>query len=546
MRKLQALLKAILLRRTKKSQIDGQPILNLPERTTEAQHAVFSEDEEAFYRALETKTQLQFNKYLKAGTIGRNYTNVLVLLLRLRQACCHPHLIKDFGILTGNPDVSIKDLLALAAELAPEVVERIKSESAFECPVCYDGVDNPAIFIPCGHSTCSECFAKISDPAQALAHGDEGAANIKCPKCRGRIVPSKVIDYNAFKQVHMPEEGQAGNPEVSSTAADGVDEETASETESEDDGDSDDSDDDLAGFVVDDDVVDDHSETESEDEGEEGYRQGKTPFEKSKPKKDQKGKRSVKKDVKGKGKAKEKKAPRKTLAQLKIESMRNIKARRKYMRRLERDWVSSAKIEKTMEILTNTQNRRDGEKTIIFSQFTSLLDLLEVPISRKNWGYKRYDGSMSSTQRNDAVLAFTDKPDCKIMLVSLKAGNSGLNLVAASQVIIFDPFWNPYIEEQAIDRAHRIGQMRPVQVHRVLVENTVEDRILALQEKKRQLIEGALDEKASQSIGRLDTRELAFLFVSTTHIIGYHNPLLTGIAGRLSLSCSSATPLLQA
>jgi len=156
MRKLQALLKAILLRRTKKSQIDGQPILNLPERTTEAQHAVFSEDEEAFYRALETKTQLQFNKYLKAGTIGRNYTNVLVLLLRLRQACCHPHLIKDFGILTGNPDVSIKDLLALAAELAPEVVERIKSESAFECPVCYDGVDNPAIFIPCGHSTCSE------------------------------------------------------------------------------------------------------------------------------------------------------------------------------------------------------------------------------------------------------------------------------------------------------------------------------------------------------------------------------------------------------
>jgi SNF2 family DNA or RNA helicase len=117
-----------------------------------------------------------------------------------------------------------------------------------------------------------------------------------------------------------------------------------------------------------------------------------------------------------------------------------------------------------MEILTNTQNRRDGEKTIIFSQFTSLLDLLEVPISRKNWGYKRYDGSMSSTQRNDAVLAFTDKPDCKIMLVSLKAGNSGLNLVAASQVIIFDPFWNPYIEEQAIDRAHRIGQMRPVQV----------------------------------------------------------------------------------
>lgn len=512
MRKLQALLKAILLRRTKKSKIDGKPILNLPERTTEFQHAVFSEDEDAFYQALETKTQLQFNKYLKANTVGRNYTNVLVLLLRLRQACCHPHLIKDFGILTGNPDVTVKDMLALAAELAPEVVERIKSETAFECPVCYDGVENPAIFIPCGHNTCSECFAKISDPAQALAHGDEGAANIKCPNCRGKIVPSKVIDYNAFKQVHMPEQGPAGASEVSATGGDSVDAGVDSETASEDSN-SDDSDDDLDGFVVADDVDDDDSENESEGNGEQGYRRGKTPFEKSKAKKDRKEKNPAKGDVKGKGKARDKKGPRKTLAQLKAESMRNIKSRRRYMRRLEKDWVTSAKIEKTMEILNGVQDSKEGEKTIIFSQFTSLLDLLEVPISRKNWGYKRYDGSMSSTQRNDAVLAFTDKPDCRIMLVSLKAGNAGLNLVAASQVIIFDPFWNPYIEEQAIDRAHRIGQMRPVQVHRMLVANTVEDRILALQEKKRQLIEGALDEKASQNIGRLGTRELAFLFV---------------------------------
>ena len=86
MRKLQALLKAILLRRTKKSQIDGKSILDLPERTTEQSHAVFSEDELEFYRALESHTQLAFNKYLKAGTVGRNYSNILVLLLRLRQA----------------------------------------------------------------------------------------------------------------------------------------------------------------------------------------------------------------------------------------------------------------------------------------------------------------------------------------------------------------------------------------------------------------------------------------------------------------------------
>jgi len=98
------------------------------------------------------------------------------------------------------------------------------------------------------------------------------------------------------------------------------------------------------------------------------------------------------------------------------------------------------------------------------------------------------------------------------MLVSLKAGNAGLNLTCASQVIMMDPFWNPFIEEQAIDRAHRIGQRRPVQVHRILVPDTVEDRIIALQEKKRALIEGALDEDASANIGRLGVQELAFLF----------------------------------
>lgn len=94
----------------------------------------------------------------------------------------------------------------------------------------------------------------------------------------------------------------------------------------------------------------------------------------------------------------------------------------------------------------------------------------------------------------------------------MKAGNAGLNLTAASQVIILDPFWNPFVEEQAIDRAHRIGQMRPVRVHRILIQDTVEDRIIALQEKKRELINTALDEKASKGITRLGVSELRFLF----------------------------------
>ena len=96
--------------------------------------------------------------------------------------------------------------------------------------------------------------------------------------------------------------------------------------------------------------------------------------------------------------------------------------------------------------------------------------------------------------RVSAAKDFMDDSEIKVILVSLKAGNAGLNLNAASQVIIMDPHWNPSLELQAIDRAHRIGQQKPVQVHRILVKETVEDRIMQLQEDKRQVVEGALDD----------------------------------------------------
>ena len=92
------------------------------------------------------------------------------------------------------------------------------------------------------------------------------------------------------------------------------------------------------------------------------------------------------------------------------------------------------------------------------------------------------------------------------------AGNAGLNLTAATNVIILEPFWNPFVEDQAIDRAHRIGQKHPVTVHRVLIAGTVEDRIQELQEKKRRLVNAALDEEGAQSTGRLSVSELRGLF----------------------------------
>lgn len=487
MQQLQALLKAILLRRTKKSEIDGQPILQLPARSTTEEHTVFSQDEKDFYTALETQTQLQFNKYLKKGTVGRNYSNILTLLLRLRQACCHPLLIRDHGIAVGSVSEDI-DMIANAKELAPEVVNRLLEIESFDCPICMDAVEQSLISNPCGHSTCSECWARLTDPAQLIAQGEDGTHGaVKCPSCRTRLDPKKVTDLVSFNKVFRP--GETGNDAAESDRADEA-EVSGSESESDDEEEEDVDDDDSLRDFIDDDDSDNKKDAEAKGE--------------KKPRK--------RKNRKGKGKARDKK-PEVSLAQLKKEGMRNVQAKRKYLAKLRKDWLSSTKIDKTIEILEATAQNGEGEKTIIFSQFTTLLDLLEVAVSDKEFGYTRYDGSMTPAQRNDAVIAFTDNPHTTVMLVSLKAGNSGLNLVAANHVVIFDPFWNPYIEEQAIDRAHRIGQMKPVHVHRILVENTVEDRILALQEKKRQVIESALDENASKNIARLGVNELSWLFV---------------------------------
>ncbi|EER30020.1 hypothetical protein D8B26_007300 [Coccidioides posadasii str. Silveira] len=467
MQKLQALLKAILLRRTKASKIDGKPILQLPSRTTEKVHTVFSEDENTFYQSLEQKTQNQFNRYLDNGTVGKHYSNVLVMLLRLRQACCHPHLIQLFSD-DSHVNLCGVDLKANAKLLGPDVVARLKENEDSECPVCIDAVENAIIFFPCGHNICAECFARISDPSQGVAQGNDGTVEIKCPNCRARIDPKKITDNLSFRKVHVT--GDNTDEADARSDHDDIDSEDDSDTDS------------LNSFIVDDD----------------------TDAERPRGKKRKRNTKSVRNT--------DKKTGKKNLATLKKESMKNAKAKRRYIRRLEKSWQTSSKIDKALEILREIESCNNGEKTIIFSQFTTLLDLLEVPIMREGWHYRRYDGSMSPIQRNEAVLEFSDNENCKIMLVSLKAGNAGLNLVAASQVIIFDPFWNPYIEEQAIDRAHRIGQIRPVMVHRILVRDTVEDRILELQEKKRELIENALDERASQNLGRLGTRELAFLF----------------------------------
>jgi SNF2 family DNA or RNA helicase len=537
MQQLRILLKAIMLRRMKDSKIDGKPILELPPKTEIIQNCVFSEDEQKFYKELETKSQVTFNKYLRAGTVGKNYSHVLVLLLRLRQACCHPHLNMDVEYAAVNNDVSPENMEDFAKQLDNAVVARLKAAEGFDCPICFDAVADPTIFFPCGHDTCAECFTSLTENAiQAnIRSGQEGEAAPKCPECRAPVQPKQVFTYTVFKKVHMPEsisdvpdQDKNADEEEDDATESGSDDETASET-SDDDADENG---DLRDFIVADDA-DTESEAEPSDGDDDEFPEvlrGVAGKSSKKAKKGGKARRSRrnKKDKKGKGKADEVKPH--MLKTLRLEASKNREARRKYMRYLKKNWEPSAKTTKVCEILKEIEP--SGEKTIIFSQWTALLDLLEIPIKYElGIKYCRYDGGMSRTQRDEAITQFVENPRVKVLLVSLRAGNAGLNLTVASHVIIFDPFWNPFIEMQAVDRAHRIGQQLPVQVHRVLVkgsgaeggkgaeegaanalDETVEDRIVKLQDQKRGLINAALDEGESRSLGRLSERELRYLF----------------------------------
>jgi superfamily II DNA or RNA helicase len=148
----------------------------------------------------------------------------------------------------------------------------------------------------------------------------------------------------------------------------------------------------------------------------------------------------------------------------------------------------SSKVSLLMERIE--QAVEDGHKALVFSQWTSFLDRVEPHMNAARVPFERLDGA--TRERGRVVDRFQDADGRPVMLVSLRAGGTGLNLTAADHIFLLDPWWNPAVEDQAADRAHRIGQTRPVVVHRLIARNTVEERILELHARKRALAEVAL------------------------------------------------------
>ena len=150
-------------------------------------------------------------------------------------------------------------------------------------------------------------------------------------------------------------------------------------------------------------------------------------------------------------------------------------------------------------------------KALIFSQFLGMLALIRKKLEELEIPYSYFDGSTSVTDREKAIRNFQDNPDCRIFLISLKAGGVGLNLTAADYVYIVDPWWNPAVEQQAIDRTHRIGQTKNIFAYRMICKDTIEDKILTLQARKKKLASELVADDAS-FVKSLSKEDVEYLF----------------------------------
>ena len=463
---LRIALRAVTLRRTKATLIDGRPIVDLPPRTVEIREVAFDESERDFYSALENNACTLFNTFVKAGWKA-NYFHILVLLLKLRQACDHPLMLRETRGAEANGAVPTRD--DLVATLGAASVERLEATirdagGAPECGVCAEPCDSPVATAPCGHGpTCGECLRahlRVNAAATGLEHGS-------CMVCRAPVDEDAggVVDLRAL----MPRR---------------------------------DRDRDLG-------------ESDSDDDDEDGG-VGLDPAEAVA--------RVLARAVRGarraaaRRRAKEEKAEAEAEAEAEVEG----KGKGKEPENDEAEEAEVADSAKTSAILAELDAIRAAaaaegtppEQTVVFSQFTTFLDIVGPKIEAAGHVALRLDGSQTLATRARVVQEFR-RGEASVLLVSLKAASLGLNLNCASRVILVDPWWNAAVEDQAIDRCHRIGQTREVRVIRMIVRDTVELRIQALQEQKRAIAQAALGDGGEFQAAmrqRLTLRDLQDLF----------------------------------
>ncbi|KFZ18296.1 hypothetical protein V502_04163 [Pseudogymnoascus sp. VKM F-4520 (FW-2644)] len=460
------------------------------ERKIEKVFAKFSPEERLFYDRLEKRADKSLEEMMDGQNV--NYASALTLLLRLRQACNHPKLV------AGKLG---KDGEALGAEAATvPSTPRKKAASTEE-----DLDDLAGMFgdLGVGSKKCDICQLEIG---KELAK----AGAIRCEECESDLLmstkkPTRKDRISAIRARHSDIQEEKVKTRKSpprkarnrNVIDDSDDEDEGSWIVGEDQrgptklgkaGGTDDENAEGEGIDVDTDESDKSTDYDTADETE----------------------LSVVQDTTGEIITIKSDPPSDNESEVEVEAASDIDGSD-----LDADEaklstiVTSTKITHLLSILAK---EADEHKFIVFSQFTSMLDLIEPFLQRDGYKYTRYDGSMRNDLREASLKMLREEKSCRILLCSLKCGSLGLNLTAATRVVILEPFWNPFVEEQAIDRVHRLTQKIDVIVYKITIADSVEERILELQEKKRELANQAIEGGKNGGAGKLGMKEIMQLF----------------------------------
>ncbi|PBK76887.1 hypothetical protein ARMSODRAFT_874937 [Armillaria solidipes] len=386
---VQVILESVLLRREKNMcDANGKKIVDLPSKEVVVENLEFSMAERKLYDSIYNSIKRNFDQLSAKGLIGRNYTHILAMLMRLRRAVLHPSLVlspeEDRALSpSGDGFIEIKDILGAFQEdegsssgsniFAQNALANL-GEDAPECPICMDVMDKPMLVPECMHQCCKDCINMF------IATCEEKGQEPGCPTCSRR--PIKINE--------LIEVVKAQSSAVSGTA---------------------------------------------------------------------------------------------------VKHGTQVVLRKN-------NFQSSTKLDALLQNLSRLRDQDPCFRAIVFSQFTSFLDLIEKALKRDRFDFYRFDGSMDVKKRTAALNDFkSTSRTSKVLIVSLKAGGVGLNVTCKHILIAckthMDCWWNAATENQAIDRVHRLGQQKTVYVKHFIISNTIEGRILQIQKRKTAIVKEA-------------------------------------------------------
>lgn len=561
-RRVQSAFAGVILRRNKNSELDGKKLIELPPRHEDWVVLEFTDEEREIYSFVEARSQAVFNKFLQAGTVLKNYSQVLVMLMRLRQICVHPCLLKmyesAYEVKDTRPEDAKKVLEDAARLVSNEYVVHVKKqlrEAALDrmelekekgnaavvednCSICLEPYgDSAVITAPCAHMFCKDCIVAHVNKPRGEEDAKFAAHERGCPLCRQTISTSKLFARKAFeptdKELGVSSDLDAFNIdwEIDAKTGEGrykaraIGKRKGRMSGRVDTGS------DLENFIVDDDepldnrsyqsrpkrnsrgksrnaIISDEEDEEDEQDNNDAYRSSDEDddiedIEIATKRLDFKNKTSAKRKGVIESESEGEKPSSRVTKHTKIDLI-NAPA-------MMSSFLPSTKMQYMMKKLLEVAESHPDDKTMVVSQWTSALDLCSDYLNENNIRHVSFKGSMSVRERNEAINKFMKKDKIKVMLMSLKAGGVGLNLTRGNRVMSLDLAWNAATDQQAFDRMHRLGQKKEVFIDRLVIGNTVEQRVQAIQERKQSLSDAALGEGTGKRM-RLSVGELAHLF----------------------------------